>query len=390
MPSIPVQISESNAQLWSKRVFYILFAGGLAALWLDTCVPYTENSWLSLCTHFIVQQATNISPCAQHLRIHISVANGWVKMRNPNKVRMLHSALLTVNLLHLSPACSYVETCFWHKPRQISMEIACCISCTSTMRHSVYAVRQKMPVWREKTSTCRQNSGWTFISVAYPETSWLSLCPGYEEKTHCWSWQGWCSSMKLTGVMLKYVSPLAWHTWVLRAKASRSQSAGCGQPGARPCCPEGIFALGSCGMHHQLAVSLSWLGILKHLFLCCLTVSGVGIVGHFLILWYLMKSACQEKQARLQYPADFFVECALSGHSIWRCKRFCLLFRWSNGITKSHTKVLLPCGLIRHLSHRFPFLKTCPKHFHFFLKSLSHWRLRKCPTMPTPKVLKQL
>ena len=47
-----------------------------------------------------------------------------------------------VNLLHLSPMYSYVETCFRHKHRQIGIEITCCRSCTSTMPHSVDAMRQ--------------------------------------------------------------------------------------------------------------------------------------------------------------------------------------------------------------------------------------------------------
>ena len=47
-------------------------------------------------------------------------------------MRMLHSALLTVNLLCLSPVCGYVRNMF----QTDSTEIAHCTSCTSTMPHS--------------------------------------------------------------------------------------------------------------------------------------------------------------------------------------------------------------------------------------------------------------
>ncbi len=68
------------------------------------------------------------------------------QMIKPHKVRMLHRALLTVNLLRLSPVCGYVPTCFRYKHRQISREIAHCMSCTSctsTMPHRENTTRQQ-------------------------------------------------------------------------------------------------------------------------------------------------------------------------------------------------------------------------------------------------------
>ncbi len=50
-------------------------------------------------------------------------------------------------------------------------------------------------------------------------------------------------------------------------------------------CPESMFQLGICRMHHLLAVSPLWLGIFQNFSHSDMTASGVGMVGHFLTHW---------------------------------------------------------------------------------------------------------
>ncbi len=56
--------------------------------------------------------------------------------------------------------------------------------------------------------------------------------------------------------------------------------------------------------------------------------------------------------------------------------------------TGDHTKVWVSCGHIPQKSAGYVLQDTvediCPKHFSF-LKHWLHWRVRKCPTIPTPE-----